>query len=412
MFIHWGLYAIPARGAAVQSTERMSGEEYDVYFGEFDPTLYDPKAWAKAAKEAGQRYAVITAKNHDGFCLFDSSLTDFKATNTPAGKDLIEEFVAAFHAEDIAVGFYYSLLDWHHGDYPHFGDPKHPMREDEAYKGRKHTFSRYVDYLHGQIRELLTNYGKIDILWFDYSYGNLKGEGWRATELVRMARSVQPEIIVNNRLGGNIHVGGDFTVTNPKEYAGDFGTPEMVIPEKGIVNEDGRPLPWELCVTPNDHFSYCLGDTNFKTPREVVRILVECVSKDGNLLFDVGPNAKGEIPDESLRVLSEVGKWMNRNNESIYGCGSSELPKPSWGFYTQRGRMLYAHIFDRGSNFIRFKGMNGKVKRVRLLADGSEIRPISPVQAKRYEEDLIIKSNRRALPDDIDTVVSIELMES
>lgn len=168
MFIHWGLYAIPARGEWVRSTERISVEDYEQYFEEFDPVCYDPKKWAKLARQAGMKYAVLTTKHHDGFCLFDSAYTDYKATNTKAGRDLVREYVDAFRAEGIKVGFYYSLLDWHHPDYPHYGDRQHPMRENPAYGNEKRNFSNYVTYLHNQVRELMTNYGKIDLLWFDF----------------------------------------------------------------------------------------------------------------------------------------------------------------------------------------------------------------------------------------------------
>ncbi len=149
MFIHWGIYAIPGRDAWMRSNERIPAEQYRMYFEEFDPDRYDPRAWARAAKDAGMRYAVMTAKHHDGFCLFDSALTDFKATNTKAGRDLTREYVEAFRAEGLKVGIYYSLIDWNHPDYPHFGDPQHPMRDSEAYRGAPHRFERYLEYLHG-----------------------------------------------------------------------------------------------------------------------------------------------------------------------------------------------------------------------------------------------------------------------
>ncbi|MCL2299507.1 MAG: alpha-L-fucosidase, partial [Firmicutes bacterium] len=214
MFIHWGLYAIPARGEWVRNGERISNEDYQKYFDEFDPVRYDPKTWAALAKQAGMKYAVMTTKHHDGFCLFDSQYTDYKATNTPAGRDLIREYVDAFRAEGLKVGFYYSLLDWHHEDYPKYDDSIHPMRENEAYKDERIDFANYVEYLHNQVRELCTNYGKIDIMWFDFSYGDLRGEKWGATKLVEMIRELQPGIIIDNRLGG------DGAAAEPPVYAG------------------------------------------------------------------------------------------------------------------------------------------------------------------------------------------------
>ena len=200
MFIHWGLYAIPARGEWVRSVERMSREDYQPFFDEFDPVDYDPKTWAALAKKAGMIYAVMTAKHHDGFCLFDSKYTHYKSTNTKSGRDLIREYLEAFRAEGIKVGLYFSIIDWYHDDYPHYGDRQHPERDNEKFKGAKHDFDNYLDYMHNQVRELCENYGKLDILWFDFSYEELRGEAWRATELVRMVRSLQPHIIIDNRL--------------------------------------------------------------------------------------------------------------------------------------------------------------------------------------------------------------------
>mgnify|MGYP000919790650 FL=1 len=197
MFIHWGLYAIPARGEWVRSFEEIPKEDYMKYFDEFDPVDYDPKKWAKAAKEAGMQYVVLTAKHHDGFCLFDSKYTDFKSTNTKCGRDLVAEFVEAVRGEGLKVGLYFTLLDWYHDDYPHYGDRNHPMRNNPAYKNDNRDFSRYVDYMHNQIREICTNYGKLDLLWFDFSYDDLNGEAWRATDLVNMVRELQPALTVD-----------------------------------------------------------------------------------------------------------------------------------------------------------------------------------------------------------------------
>ena len=176
MFIHWGLYAIPARGEWVRSVEEMPEEQYKPFFDEFNPVDFDARAWARLAKQAGMKYAVLTAKHHDGFCLFDSKLTDWKSTNTPFGRDIVREFLDAFRAEGIRVGLYYSLLDWHHPDYPAFGDRQHPMRNNEAYRDRPYSFDNYLEYMHGQVRELCTEYGKLDLMWFDFSYDDMTGE--------------------------------------------------------------------------------------------------------------------------------------------------------------------------------------------------------------------------------------------
>ena len=200
MFLHWGLYAIPARGEWIRSVEQMPEEPYRRYFEEFNPVDFDARRWARAAKEAGMQYVVLTAKHHDGFCLFDSQYTDWKSTNTPFGRDIVREFVDAVRAEGLRVGLYYSLLDWHHPDYPHRHDANHPDRNNESVSDEGRDFDRYLDYMHAQVRELCTNYGKIDVLWFDFSYDNLRGEAWRGTELMHMVRSLQPDVIVDNRL--------------------------------------------------------------------------------------------------------------------------------------------------------------------------------------------------------------------
>jgi alpha-L-fucosidase len=403
MFVHWGLYAIPARGEWVRSHEQISVEDYQPFFNEFNPDDYDPREWARVAKDAGMKYAVLTSKHHDGFCLFDSKLTDYKATNTPARRDLVAEYVEAFRAEGLKVGFYYSLLDWHHPDYPAYGDAHHPMRNNEAFKDRKHNFENYVDYLHGQVRELLTNYGRIDIMWFDFSYGNMSGETWRATDLVKMVRELQPHIIIDNRLGGNIKS------EHPEIYAGDFASPEQIIPPEGVVNEKGEPIPWEACITLNNHWGYCVNDLDYKSPKQAIRALVECVSKNGNLLLNVGPNARGQIPAESKEILREVGAWVRKNGASIYGCKAADLPKPEWGRYTQRGNKLYAHVLDRGIGPVNFRGLGGKVVNARLLADGSELKVHRPWNATEFVSDAFVSFSSARLPDEYDTVVELEL---
>lgn len=407
MFIHWGLYSISARGEWMRGNEKMTYEQYKVYFDEFDASRYDPKAWARAAKAAGQKYAVLTTKHHDGFCLFDTKLTDFKATNTPAGRDLIREYVDAFREEGISVGLYYSIIDWNHDDYPGYGDRIHPERDLESAKDKPIDFDRYLEYMHGQVRELLTNYGKIDIMWFDFSYDKMTGEKWKATELIRMIRSIQPDIIIDNRLGGNIRA------AEPEEYAGDFFSPEQIIPPGGIVDANGVSIPWEACITLNDNWGYHSGDNAYKSPQQVIRTLVECVSKNGNLLLNVGPDGKGEMTRDSLDVLAEVGEWLRLNGDSIYGCGASELAKPEWGRYTQKGKKLYAHVFDRGVGPIYFAGLKGKIKKARLLKDGTELKVELPWMAEEYSDidsGAFISLKGAKLPDERDTVIELELL--
>ncbi|MGO4110437.1 alpha-L-fucosidase [Paenibacillus sp. YAF4_2] len=416
MFIHWGLYAIPARGEWVRNAERISNEDYQVYFDEFNPERYDPKAWAKAAKAAGMKYAVLTAKHHDGFCLFDSKLTDYKSTNTKSGRDLVREFLDAFREEGLKVGLYYSLLDWHHPDYPAYGDQIHPMRDNEEYKRDPERFVNYLNYMHGQVKELLTDYGKLDIMWFDFSYGNLKGEAWRATELMEMIRSIQPNIIVDNRLEASGEEGGSIYTDNPSLYSGDFASPEQIIPPSGITDEAGNSIPWEACITLNNNWGYSAADLTYKSAKTVIRKLVECVSKNGNLLLNVGPDAKGEIPRESLEILEEVGQWIRRNGDSIYGCGEAGLTKPEWGRYTRKGNKLYAHLFEESIGPVNLVGLAGRVKQARLLSDGAEVFLSRPWNASLYQDDAFFNFARPEhstypLPDERDTVVEITLIE-
>jgi alpha-L-fucosidase len=407
MFIHWGLYSVPARGEWVRSIEQMSLEDYQKYFDEFDPKEYNPREWAKLAKEAGMKYAVLTTKHHDGFCLFDSKLTDYKATNTKAGRDLVREFVDAFRAEGLKVGLYYSLLDWHHPDYPIYHDQNHPMRNNEAFKGKKQDFSRYVDYFHGQVRELLTNYGKIDIIWFDFSYkdemNDMSGEKWQAEKLMKMVRELQPDIIVNNRL----------TASGASPYDlqyGDFASPEQILPRRGIVNSRGEKVPWEACITLNNNWGYYAADHDYKQPKDIIRALVECVSKNGNLILNVGPDAHGCIPEESVEILKTVGRWMKKNSSSIYSCGAADLPKPEWGRFTQNGKKLYAHIFDRGVGAIALEGLSGRIRSARYLHDGSEVRVSKPWNVPEDNTDEFLNPSTYRLPDEMDSVVEMDLV--
>ncbi len=415
MFIHWGLYAIPARGEWVKSTERITTKEYDKYFEEFNPVRYNPKEWAKCAKEAGMKYAVLTTKHHDGFCLFDSEYTDFKSTNTKCGRDLVREYVEAFREEGIKVGFYYSLLDWHHTDYPHYGDRQHPMRDNEEFKGAIHNWENYINYFHNQVRELLTNYGTIDLMWFDFSYDNerlegtefehMSGETWRAEKLVKMMRSLQPDIIIDNRLGGNARK------EEPDLHSGDFVSPECMMPVNGELDILGRPVPWELCLTLNENWGYAKNKPwDYKTTENVLHMLVECISKNGNMLINVGPNAKGDIPKDSIRILKEVGEWLQVNGDSIYGCGISQFAKPEWGRYTQNGKMLYAHIYDRRVGSFRLEGLEGKIKKARILEDGAELKLSRPWNGSEYMEDAYVDLDIAGLYDERDTVLELELL--
>ena len=411
MFIHWGLYAIPSRGEWVRSTEQIPVEEYEPFFEEFNPVDYDPKVWARAAKDAGMKYAVLTAKHHDGFCLFDSKLTDYKATNTPAGRDLIREYLDAFRAEGLKVGLYYSLIDWHHPDYPHYGDRQHPMRNNEAFKDYKGDFSNYLKYMHGQIEELCRDYGKIDLFWFDFSYDDLRGEAWEATKLVRMMRSYQPHVMIDNRLEVSGEGFGSLVTDNPTEYSGDFVSPEQIIPPAGIRDEKGRPVVWEACITMNNHWGHCATDKNFKSSEMMIRKLVECVSKGGNLLLNVGPDARGVIPEESIEILAGIGKWMKKNSASIYNCGYAGIDKPEYGRITRNGKKIYYHVTEPQISYVPLTGIKAdEVKKIRLLATGTELKIEENWITRNYPDVVFVSlGDAPVLPDPIDTVIEVEL---
>jgi len=409
MWIHWGLYAIPARGEWVRNHERISVEAYQKYFDEFNPTEYDPREWARIAKGAGMKYGVMTAKHHDGFCLFDSKLTDYKSTKTQCKRDLIREYVDAFRAEGLGVGLYYSLLDWHHEDYPHYGDGAHPDGRNPAYKDKTHHFDNYLQYMHGQVRELLTDYGKIDVMYFDYSYGEMTGEKWKATELINMMRTLQPDIIINNRLEVSGERLGSLMTANPLPWAGDYVTPEGIIPPRVILNEEGERVPWEVGFTLNDHWGYCEADRNYKTPARIIRTLVECVSKGGNMLLNAGPDAKGKIPEEQIDIFEEVGKWMKRNGESIYGCDYAGVEKPDYGRVTRNGNKLYYHVMESTLGALPLYGFKkGEVKKVRILDSDAEL-PFGGWGTKGYDDEFVTTGGDFIPSDKIDTVVVVEI---
>jgi alpha-L-fucosidase len=364
LFVHWGIYSVAARHEWVKNRERISDAAYQPYFDYFDPDLYDPKAWAAAAKAAGMKYAVITTKHHDGFCLWDSKLTDYKAPNTPAGRDLILPFVNAFRAEGLKVGFYHSLIDWHHPEFPI--DGHHPQRDDlelrERAKGRD--IRKYAEYLHGQVRELLTEFGKIDLLWLDFSYsqqdwGWAKGKGkddWQSERLVAMVRELMPNVLINNRA----------------EVGGDFVTPEQVQPT-GWVEVNGKRVVWEACQTLNGSWGYDRDNLNWKSPDLLIRMLVDSVSKGGNLLLNVGPTARGEFDPRALATLSAIGAWTRFHGQAIYGCTQSDFIPPPDCRYTQQSDRLYLHLFAWPFRHVALPGLQGKVAFARFLHDGSEV---------------------------------------
>ena len=411
MFIHWGLYSIPARGEWVRSDEQMPESEYMPYFDEFDPRDYNPRAWAKAAKEAGMQYVVLTAKHHDGFCLFDSQYTDFKSTNTKLGRDIVRDFVEALRAEGLRVGLYFTLIDWHHPDYPHYGDRYHPMRNHPECSNENRDFNRYLEYMFNQAREICSNYGKLDLLWFDFSYDHMRGETWKATEFMEMVRSLQPNVIIDNRLEVSGEGFGSLHDCRPTPYHGDFVTPEKFIPPQGILDVEGNPMLWEVCATMNNNWGFNGTDPFYKPASMLIKKLVECVSKGGNMILNVGPDAQGNIPPQSQAILRDIGRWMHDNAESIYGCGRSELPRPEFGRITQKDKTLYFHMYENTMGPAPLLGLRAEdVAGIRLLSTGHEI-PVSTSWVHSDYPDIVFADlgPNPVLPDPVDTVLKVML---
>ncbi|MEX0885227.1 MAG: alpha-L-fucosidase [Phycisphaeraceae bacterium] len=372
LFIHWGLYAMGARHEWLQHHEEIPAEQYEQrYFARFDPDLYDPEAWADAAAAAGMTYVVVTTKHHEGFCLWDSDLTDYKAPNTPAGRDLIGPLVDAFRSRGLRIGFYHSLIDWHHPDYlvdPYVG-PYRNLPDDERQRmNASRDQSRYADYLHGQTRELLTRYGPIDIMWFDFSFPGRGPEGkgrdaWRSDELYRLVRELQPNIVLNDRLD------------LPDGW--DVKTPEQYQPTDWL-RVDGQPVVWEACQTFSGSWGYHRDEASWKSVPMLVRMLVDSVSKGGNMLLNVGPTARGEFDPRALDRLTGLGRWMKHHDRSIYDCtrgpDAFAPPQDCRLTYNPETHRLYVHVFAWPFKHLHLPGFAGRVVYAQLLHDGSELK--------------------------------------
>ena len=331
MFIHFGLYSQHARHEWAMEDEAIPFEEYTPLAKQFNPAPGFARGLAKLAKAAGMKYMVLTTKHHEGFCNFDSKLTDYCASKQGPGRDLIREYVEAARAEGLRVGFYYSLMDWHHPDGA-------ICATDEA--ARK----RFVEYTHGLIRELLTNYGKIDVLWYDVSWP-LDAKGWESERMNKMVFELQPDIIVNNR----------------NKLEGDFSTPEQRI----VAETGGRA--WESCMTLNDSWGFQRADDNWKSSKTIIRNLISCSRDGGNYLLNVGPQPDGSIPQESVRVLTEVGQWMAGNGEAIYKSDLCQPRRSNYASFTRTGNTLYMHVHFWPGQDVAISGLTVKVKSARLM---------------------------------------------
>ena len=401
MFIHWGLYAITGRDMWYYSHEAVSKEEYERLATRFNPYRYEPHQWAALARQAGMKYAVLITKHHDGFCLWDSAHTEFKITNTPYGRDLVRPWVDAFRAEGLKVGFYYSLIDWHH---PHFlVDWTHPQRDRASELNQGRQWDQYVQYMRSQIRELLTDFGEISIFWPDFSYDVKHAPQWQSGELIQLIEELQPGILFNNRFG------------LPGEVEADFSAPEQYIPTEDPTREEKGVHMWETCQTIGASWGYHRCDQNNKSTARLIGELVTCVSRNGNLLLNVGPTPRGEIQSEFVDRLTQIGRWMDVNGESIHGAGVADV---SWDnrscpqrdfAYTRNGENLYLHFFDRypAYDLVLMPAIDpGRIEYAELLCDGTDI----PVDSVAIDG----KDNARLrlpmiTPDPYDTVVRIAM---
>jgi alpha-L-fucosidase len=371
MFIHWGIYALPARHEWVKNHEKISDADYKKYFDNFNPDLYSPKEWAKRAKNAGMKYVVITAKHHDGFCLWDSKHTDYKVTNTPYKKDLIKSLTDAFRAEKLRIGFYYSLIDWHH---PHFTyddfHPNSPQNNEERAKANEtRDMNIYRKYMNDQLTELLSDYGQIDELFLDFSYQGESGKGhkdWDSESLIKHIRSLQPKIIINDR--------ADLKHT---QWGWDYITPEQTMPTEW-PSQDGVRLPWETCQTFSGSWGYYRDEYSWKSVHQLIAMLIETVSKGGNLLLNVGPTARGTFDDRANERLEGIAKWMKLHDRAIYGCTQApkeyKTPNNCFLTYNPKAKRLYVHVLEWPLQSLYLSGYGGKIKYAQLLNDASEVK--------------------------------------
>lgn len=341
MFVHWGPYSVAARGEWVMNRELIPLAEYtEKYVDSFSAESYDPKQWVDLAVKAGMKYIVLTTKHHDGFALWDTRTTDYNAVRKGPMKDLVRLFADAVREAGLRLGFYYSVMDWSHPDYP---DPYFTPDRWEDEEKRK----RFVAFYRSQLQELMTNYGKVDMLWYDGVYpGPMDGR-----ETNEWVRTLQPDILINNRNGEPC----------------DFGTPEQEI----VAAPEGKA--WESCMTLNDNWGYHAGDYRYKSAAEVIRMLTQTSAGGGNLLLNVGPKADGTIPEESVDILTEVGEWLKLNGEFLYGSSRSPYSWVNFGRLTTKGNRVYVHIFHSTGDELYVGEIKNKVLSARIVDTGCPI---------------------------------------
>ncbi|MGD9495994.1 MAG: alpha-L-fucosidase [Armatimonadota bacterium] len=385
MFIHWGVYALLGKGEWIRNVGHIPQEEYDKLPPRFTAKKFDPDAWADLAKRAGMRYMVVTTKHHDGFCMFDAHNTDWKVTNTPFGRDAIAEITKAFERKGIPVGFYYSIMDWWHDDYLPRLAWEAEQRPEEG-----HDVMRYIEYMREHIKQLMTEYRPAPfVLWWDGGWMN-KPEELGGQQTNALARRLKPDIIINDRA---------FT----RE---DLVTPEQRIPPTGLRDEEGRPLVWEACITMTSHWwGYDKEETVYKSPEYLIRMLVDIVSKGGNLLLNVGPKPDGTIQKEFVERLEAIGAWMDKYSEAIYGTTASPFNLlPFYGRVTTKGERLYVHVFEwPAEGVIRLPGLRNQIKRACVVEKG---RP--RLTCERDGDDWVIALPETA-PDPVASVFAVDL---
>jgi alpha-L-fucosidase len=397
MFIHWGLYSVPAgewqgkdydnAGEWLQYTAKIKPADYEPLQKQFNPVNFDAEKWVKIAKNAGMKYIVITSKHHEGFGMWPSAQGTWNIGHTQFHRDPLKELAAACRKEGLKLCFYHSIMDWHHPDYL----PRRPW-DDRPTNGD--SMDAYVAYMKAQLKELLTNYGPIGILWFDGEWENT----WtheRGVDLYKYIRTLQPNIIVNNR----VDTGRSGNGSAVKENVGDYGTPEQTIPANGIPG-----TYWETCMTMNNTWGYHDTDHNWKSPETLIRNLVDIASKGGNYLLNVGPTSLGEIPPGSVDRLAAIGRWTKVNGEALYDTSASPFPKPlHWGRVTQRPGKLYLHVLDP-SQQILLPGLKTGISRVYELAH-----PATVFEVTQSDLGPVVNLNGVVLPDKIDTVLVAQL---
>lgn len=406
MFIHWGLYAIPAGtwkdkkvdgiGEWIMNSANIPVADYEKLAKQFNPVKFNAKEWVKIAKDAGMKYIVITSKHHDGFCLFDSAVTDYDMVDaTPYGKDLLQQLADECKKQGVVFCVYYSIMDWHH--------PTQSPANENSYNPTKMAPEKkreYVDYMKAQLKELVTKYG-VAVLWFDGEWTDWWTEA-EAREIYSYLRELKPDIIINNRVGKG-RAGMEGLSKDDQQYSGDFGTPEQQIPATGIPGVD-----WESCMTMNDTWGFRSDDHNWKSPETLIRNIIDIASKGGNYLLNVGPTADGQIPAPSVERMAAIGAWMKKNGESIYGTQASPFAETPWGRCTQKKlanghTRIYLHIFNWPSDGkLSVPGLSGKVIGAKCLSDGKAVKATE----SNGTATLTLPSTA---PDKIATVVTLDL---